>query len=253
MPDDMKEAQRLGITLYAGEAEEGRLDAVLKDAYAGTLKPLYNFMANLPDMNNQPMPILPEQHVRRTAGTMTSVDLGRGCPYQCSFCTIINVQGRKSRFRSADDLEPSSATMWRRTSTASSLPTTTSRATATGRPFFDRLIMLREEEGFDIKFTIQVDTLCHQIPNFIEKAGAPAWRACSSGWRTSIPTACSAPRRSRTASPSTAPCCRPGRSRAHHLCRLHPGLSQRHARKRSSATSRSSSASCRSTSSSSSS
>ena len=36
---------------------------------------------------------------------------------------------------------------------------------------FDRLIVLREEEGFDIKFTIQVDTLCHQIPNFIEKAG----------------------------------------------------------------------------------
>jgi len=26
-------------------------------------------------------------------------------PYQCSFCTIINVQGRKSRFRSADDVE----------------------------------------------------------------------------------------------------------------------------------------------------
>jgi hypothetical protein len=33
------------------------------------------------------------------------LDLGRGCPYQCSFCTIINVQGRKSRFRSPDDLE----------------------------------------------------------------------------------------------------------------------------------------------------
>src|SRR5437667_4778947 len=30
---------------------------------------------------------------------------GRGCPYQCSFCTIINVQGRKSRFCSPDDLD----------------------------------------------------------------------------------------------------------------------------------------------------
>ena len=37
IPDDMKEAQRLGISLFAGEAEEGRLDTVLKDAYAGTL------------------------------------------------------------------------------------------------------------------------------------------------------------------------------------------------------------------------
>ncbi len=35
---------------------------------------------------------------------------------------------------------------------------------------FDRLIYLREEEGFDIKFIIQVDTLCHRIKNFIEKA-----------------------------------------------------------------------------------
>ena len=32
-------------------------------------------------------------------------DAGRGCPFQCSFCTIINVQGRKSRFREADDVE----------------------------------------------------------------------------------------------------------------------------------------------------
>ena len=38
-------------------------------------------------------------------GTYSSIDLGRGCPYQCSFCTIINVQGRKSRFRTPDDLE----------------------------------------------------------------------------------------------------------------------------------------------------
>jgi hypothetical protein len=34
----------------------------------------------------------------------------------------------------------------------------------------DRLIELRGE-GLNIGFTIQVDTLCHKIPNFIEKAG----------------------------------------------------------------------------------
>ena len=36
---------------------------------------------------------------------MSSFDAGRGCPFQCSFCTIINVQGRKSRWRDADDIE----------------------------------------------------------------------------------------------------------------------------------------------------
>jgi hypothetical protein len=33
----------------------------------------------------------------------------------------------------------------------------------------DRLIQLREKEGIKIHFIIQVDTLCHKIPNFIEK------------------------------------------------------------------------------------
>ena len=35
----------------------------------------------------------------------------------------------------------------------------------------DRLIQLREKEGIQFKVTIQVDTMCHKIPRFIEKAG----------------------------------------------------------------------------------
>jgi len=30
-----------------------------------------------------------------------TIDAGRGCPFTCSFCTIINVQGRTMRSRSA--------------------------------------------------------------------------------------------------------------------------------------------------------
>ena len=78
---------------------------MLRDAWNGKLKPLYNYMDKLPSLEGEPPPILPRKHVRRTSGSLSSIDLGRGCPYQCSFCTIINVQGRKSRFRSPDDLE----------------------------------------------------------------------------------------------------------------------------------------------------
>jgi|SRR5438876_4996110 len=35
---------------------------------------------------------------------------------------------------------------------------------------FDRLIYLREVEKIDLKCSIQVDTGCHRIPNFIDKA-----------------------------------------------------------------------------------
>jgi len=103
-PDDIREAQDLGISLFAGEAE-GRLEEVFKDAYAGAMKPLYNYLSNLPSLENQSTPFLPADMLKRSMGTLTSFDAGRGCPFVCSFCTIINVQGRKSRRRSADDVE----------------------------------------------------------------------------------------------------------------------------------------------------
>src|SRR4029077_15108834 len=37
-------------------------------------------------------------------------------------------------------------------------------------PILDRLIELREREGFRIRLLLQVDTLCHRIPGFIEKS-----------------------------------------------------------------------------------
>jgi len=172
----MREAQALGISFFAGEAEEGRLEEVLRDAWGGSLKPLYNYMDRLPSLQGEPPPFLPRQHVRRTSGSLSSVDLGRGCPYQCSFCTIINVQGRKSRFRSPDDLErivrENDAQGIRRFFI-------TDDNFARNRDWealFDRLIQLRNGEFPKIGFTIQVDTLCHKIPNFIEKAAAAGVR-----------------------------------------------------------------------------
>src|SRR5258708_19267696 len=62
-------------------------------------------MKDLPRIEGTPVPFLPKRYIARTLGLSASFDAGRGCPYQCSFCTIINVQGRKSRFRSPDDVE----------------------------------------------------------------------------------------------------------------------------------------------------
>jgi len=170
MPGELKAAMDLGISLFAGEAE-GRFEQVLRDAWNFQLKPLYNFMDDLPSLVGTPPPVLPATRVKRTSGRHTSFDAGRGCPFQCSFCTIINVQGRQSRRRSADDVE----TIIRR-----NLAQGINRFFITDDNFarnkdwesvFDRLIALREGEKLDIKFIIQVDTMCHRIPHFIEKAG----------------------------------------------------------------------------------
>ena len=48
MPPELRDAQALGISFFAGEAEEGRLDEVLRDAWNGALRPLYNRMDELP-------------------------------------------------------------------------------------------------------------------------------------------------------------------------------------------------------------
>ena len=164
----LKQAQALGISIFAGEAE-GRLDEVLRDADAGRLKPLYNFMDDLPSIEGAPIPLLKRERVRRTAGAVTSFDAGRGCPYQCSFCTIINVQGRKSRRRSPDDVEEIV-----RVNVAQGLHRffITDDNFARNKDWeaiLDRLIQLREVEKLEFGLIIQVDTLCHRIPNFIDK------------------------------------------------------------------------------------
>ena len=170
LPPDIREAQALGISIFAGEGEEGRFDEVLRDAWNGALAPLYNHMDKLPSLVGEPPPFLPRQHIRRTAGSLSSVDLGRGCPYQCSFCTIINVQGRKSRFRSPDDLERIIRDNHAQNIKRFFITDDNFARNRDWEILFDRLIALRKSEFPGLGFTIQVDTLCHKIPNFIEKA-----------------------------------------------------------------------------------
>ena len=169
MPAEMRAAQAMGVSLFAGEAEERRLDEVLIDAWRGELKPLYNFMDQLPSLEGEPAPILPRKHVERTSGTYSSIDLGRGCPYQCSFCTIINVQGRKSRFRTPDDLEQIIRANKAQGIDRFFITDDNFARNSDWEKLLDRVIAL-QSEGIHVGFTIQVDTLCHKIPNFIEKA-----------------------------------------------------------------------------------
>jgi radical SAM superfamily enzyme YgiQ (UPF0313 family) len=167
---DLQEAVDLGISLFAGEAEE-RLDGLLRDAVNGELQPVYNYLNDLPGIQGAPTPFLLAKHVSRTAGNYSTFDAGRGCPYQCSFCTIINVQGRKSRRRSPDDIERiirqnCVVGIRRFFITDDNLA-----RNKDWEPILDRIIKLKEEDGITVTLMIQVDTLCHKIPNFIQKCG----------------------------------------------------------------------------------
>jgi radical SAM superfamily enzyme YgiQ (UPF0313 family) len=166
---ELQEAVDLGITLYAGEAEE-HFEEFLQDAYAGKAKPVYNYMHDLPNLQEQTIPYLPQRLVKRYDGVLSSFDAGRGCPFQCSFCTIINVQGRKSRWRDADDIERIVRENAAQGIRQFFITDDNFARNKNWEPIFDRLIELREKEKLGISFLIQVDVLAHLIPNFITKA-----------------------------------------------------------------------------------
>jgi hypothetical protein len=166
---DLQLALDLGITLFAGEAET-RMSAVLTDVDRQQLKPIYNFLSDLPALEGASLPFLPARISSRVGGNYTTFDAGRGCPFQCSFCTIINVQGRKSRTRTADEVEAI---------VRANLAQGVNRFFVTDDNFarnknweaiFERLAQMREVEGLHIRLIIQVDTLCHRILGFVEKA-----------------------------------------------------------------------------------
>jgi radical SAM superfamily enzyme YgiQ (UPF0313 family) len=169
MPDDLKAALDLGVILFAGEGE-GRVAALLREIDGGKTKPIYNYLSDMPEMAAATLPILPRWAVTRVAGHYTSFDAGRGCPFQCSFCTIINVQGRKSRYRTPDDVEAIVRANAAQGITRFFVTDDNFARNKNWEPILDRLIELREQHDFNIKLLLQVDTLCHRIPNFIPKA-----------------------------------------------------------------------------------
>jgi hypothetical protein len=243
---DLKAALDLGITLFAGELE-GRFDGLLADIAAKRAKPIYNYLDDLPGIEATPPPVLPAWIVRRTTGHHASFDAGRGCPFQCSFCTIINVQGRKSRRRTPDDVEALIRMNWAQSIRHFFITDDNFARNKDWEPIFDRIIHLREVERLRVRLIIQVDILCHKLPNFIEKAARAGVTRVFIGLENINPDNLMAAKKRQNKITSTARCCSPGRKRASSLMPATSWASRPTRRTRSGPTSRSSSASCRST------
>jgi len=167
------ELQRLldaGVALVKGEAEApGVLAGVLQDALNGGLKPVYD-ITELPDLEHAPVPRAHKKLRRKfLMGRMATIDTSRGCPFNCSFCTIVNVQGRKMRHRSAACVVKAIEENYARGVSAYFFTDDNFSRNPVWEEILDGLIALRER-GLDVIFMIQVDTLAHRIPRFVEKA-----------------------------------------------------------------------------------
>ncbi|WP_263382162.1 B12-binding domain-containing radical SAM protein [Granulicella arctica] len=79
--------------VLAGEAEEVFADIAVA-LELGTAKSLYRVL-DKPDMSTSPMPRFDLLHLEKY--TSMSVQFSRGCPFQCEFCDIITIYGRRPR------------------------------------------------------------------------------------------------------------------------------------------------------------
>ena len=139
------------------------------------LQPLYNFLDDRPTLADTPLPRASfetqKKFVRTRSGT---IDAGRGCPFNCSFCTIINVQGRTMRARSPAHILAQIRENYHLKGRKGVHHYFFTDDNFTRNPhweeIFDGLIHMHEVEGMAIDFMMQVDTQAFKVPRFIEKA-----------------------------------------------------------------------------------
>ena len=173
---DIQALVRESITIVSGEVEEN-WGEILADALHGRLKPIYSFaqdLQNLVDVGSAPLPVISPKTMRHFAKpAFGTADTSRGCPFACSFCTIINVQGRKMRERSPESI----AEMLRRNFAEHGVSfyffTDDNFARKKlWRETFEEIIKLRKD-GIKISFMMQVD-LARKPKDFV-------WLAAEAG------------------------------------------------------------------------
>ena len=171
IPPDIQSLMDAGITIVKGEVEEV-WGTLLRDAVGGTLKPLYDFIDAKPDLYKKPVPAIKKEYLKKfVASNFGTLDCGRGCPFECTFCTIINVQGRKMRFRSAEHIAEAIRRNYEEHGITFYFFTDDNFArNKNWEAILDVLSKLKHEEGIPLKFMMQVDVLSWKIKNFVEKA-----------------------------------------------------------------------------------
>jgi radical SAM superfamily enzyme YgiQ (UPF0313 family) len=167
---EIQELIDIGVTIVKGEVEDTWAD-ILRDALENRLKPVYDFLNEKPSLSSQPVPKSLGSYMKRfLASRFGTIDCSRGCPFNCSFCSIINVQGREMRVRSAPSLERTIRDNYHSHGIDFYFFTDDNFARNTSwQEVFEMLMRLRSE-GIRISFMMQVDTQSYKNPGFVSMA-----------------------------------------------------------------------------------
>jgi radical SAM family protein len=170
IPPEVQQLMDEGVTVVKGEVE-GHWSDILQDVVADRRKRLYDFGEPKPDMSWQPLPVVDREYLQHfIQGNFGTLDLSRGCIWDCEFCCIINVHGKTMRHREAEHI---AQTIRRNYALGVDFYFFTDDNLARAKnweAFFDMLIRLREEESIAIEFMIQADIPSYRMKNFIPKA-----------------------------------------------------------------------------------
>ncbi len=169
---DIQELVRESICVVSGEVE-GKWEMILADFLDGRLKPIYSFaqdLQSLVDIESSPLPRSSPKTMDHFAyPNFGTADTSRGCPFACTFCTIINVQGRKMRERSPESIAALLRRNYREHGISFYFFTDDNFARKKlWRETFEAIIKLRQE-GLNVSFMIQVD-LARKPKDFVKLA-----------------------------------------------------------------------------------
>lgn len=167
---DLQRLLDMGVSLFQGEAEApGALAGLLRDALARELQPVYR-QTEFPVLTHSGAPEPDLDYLKHfKCSSMGTLDTSRGCPFGCSFCTVINVQGRRLRSRSAACILQSIRTSYERGINMWFFTDDNLARSPVWEELFEGLAAMRER-GMGISFMMQVDTRAYAIPGFVEKA-----------------------------------------------------------------------------------
>ncbi len=169
MPPELQTLLDDGITLVKGEVEETWGD-LLRDAVHGRLKTYYD-ITEKPDLSHANIPVVDPKLMKRFSYPfMGTIDAGRGCPFSCSFCTIINEQGRKMRYRLAERIKERMRDNAALKIDYYFFTDDNFARNPNWEDIFDAIIDLRQNEGVKFQFMMQVDVLGYKLKNFMSKA-----------------------------------------------------------------------------------
>jgi hypothetical protein len=101
MTCDTVEQQGLGVSFSLAEAELVWA-SVLEDAAHGELSPVYGADERWQKRLDSPAVTVSKQDLRRYVVPMLGVYPARGCPYTCSFCSVVKIAGHRIRSQSIE-------------------------------------------------------------------------------------------------------------------------------------------------------